>query len=55
MTDSVLVDVPLTEEDEALMILAGFAFRAPDDVLTLTEKGSEWIQAWCRARTESAT
>jgi hypothetical protein len=43
-------DVPLTPEDEALMLLYGFAKRDPDGVLALTDRGNEWVREWCRKR-----
>lgn len=47
--------VPLTPEDETMMLLTGFAVRDPDGVLRITEKGSVWVQEWCRRKREEAT
>ena len=45
-----ILDVPLLKEDEAMMLLTGFAYRAEDGILTLTDKGDEWVREWCAER-----
>jgi hypothetical protein len=46
---------PLTPEDESLMVLTGFAVRASDGILTLTDDGNAWVGEWCRKQIEAAT
>lgn len=43
-------DVPLTAEDEKMMLFTGFAVRDPDGALRLTEMGSQWVSEWCQKR-----
>jgi hypothetical protein len=47
------IQVELTDQDVALMLVFGFARRDPDGVLSLTDKGSEWLHGWCVERLAS--
>ena len=48
MATSTVYDVPLTDEDEAMMIATGFAVRTADGALELTEQACTFILDWCR-------
>ena len=50
---AVIHDVPLSDEDVAMMLLTGFARRDPDGVLALTDKGNAWLREWCQRRIEA--
>ena len=44
------IEVELSEEDEALLLLTGFVRRDSDGVLALTDEGSAWLREWCAER-----
>ncbi len=44
------IEVQLSDQDLALLLLTGFVRHDPDGVLALTPKGSTWLREWCDKR-----
>lgn len=41
------IEVELTDEQAAHLVLAGMFTKEADGVLQITEQGSKWLSAWC--------
>lgn len=50
---ALIADVPIDDDDVALMVEYGFAVVPVDGVLTLTEKGGAWVREWCKEQAAS--
>jgi len=41
------IEVEISDEQVAHLIMAGMAEKAEDGVLVLTPAGSAWLKSWC--------
>lgn len=44
------IEVEITDEQAAHLVLAGMFTKAEDGVLEITEQGSKWLREWCDAK-----
>lgn len=55
MTQEVLIDVEVTDETVAFLLMDGSIERLDDGTYRMTPKGSAWFDEWMRARREATS